>query len=157
MTGHRSLRRVLEPAARVATAEAATPGTHVTVVLPRRSYPVLASRLLHDHTADRIARVVSRVPSAAATIIPFDVRHEVETLISLSISFVTPCAAETVRGWRAPAISSTSSMNNTTLSSSATRANASRLAVIGHRFGRGLTGRPRYVLAATGRSSAGRR
>jgi hypothetical protein len=41
---------------------------------------VLASRLLHDHTADRIARVVSRVPAAAATIIPFDVRHKVEAL-----------------------------------------------------------------------------
>ena len=52
----------------------------MTVVLPRRSYPVLASRLLHDHTADRIAHVVSRVPSAAATIIPFDVRHKVETM-----------------------------------------------------------------------------
>ena len=50
------------------------------MVLPRRSYPVLASRLLHDHTADRIARVVSRVPSAAATIIPFDVQHKVEVL-----------------------------------------------------------------------------
>ena len=66
-------RRLAHAAARLAAAEAATPGTHVTVVLPRRSYPVLASRLLHDHTADRIARVVSRVPSAAATIIPFDV------------------------------------------------------------------------------------
>jgi len=73
-------RRLAHAAARLAAAEAATPGTHVTVVLPRRSYPVLASRLLHDHTADRIARVVSRVPSAAATIIPFDVRHKVETL-----------------------------------------------------------------------------
>jgi amino acid transporter len=73
-------RRLAHAAARLAAAEAATPGTHVAVVLPRRSYPVLASRLLHDHTADRIARVVSRVPSAAATIIPFDVRHKVETL-----------------------------------------------------------------------------
>jgi amino acid transporter len=73
-------RRLAHAAARLAAAEAATPGTHVTMVLPRRSYPVLASRLLHDHTADRIARVVSRVPSAAATIIPFDVRHKVETL-----------------------------------------------------------------------------
>ena len=52
----------------------------MTVVLPRRSYPVLASRVLHDHTADRIARVVSRVPSAVATIIPFDVQHKVEAL-----------------------------------------------------------------------------
>ena len=73
-------RRLAHAAARLAAAEAAIPGTHVTVVLPRRSYPVLASRLLHDHTADRIARVVSRVPSAAATIVPFDVQHKVETL-----------------------------------------------------------------------------
>jgi hypothetical protein len=73
-------RRLAHAAARLAAAEAAVPGTHVTVVLPRRSYPVLASRLLHDHTADRIARVVSRVPSAAATIVPFDVRHNVGTL-----------------------------------------------------------------------------
>src|SRR5580692_8407657 len=49
--------------------------------------------------------------------------------MSLSISLVTPWAAETVRGWRIPAISSTSSMNSTTLSSSATSANASRRAV----------------------------
>ena len=47
--------------------------------MPRRSYPSLAGRLLHDHTADRIARVVSRVPDAAATVVPFDVRHKVET------------------------------------------------------------------------------
>jgi hypothetical protein len=51
----------------------------VTVVLPRRSYPPLAGRLLHDHTADHIARVVSRIPGAAATIVPFDVRHRVKT------------------------------------------------------------------------------
>src|SRR5260370_31312775 len=31
-------------------------------VLPRRSYPPLAGRLLHDQTADKIARVVSRIP-----------------------------------------------------------------------------------------------
>ena len=73
-------RRLAHAAARLAASEAARPGTHVTVVLPRRSYPVLAGRMLHDHTADRIARVVSRVPSAAATIIPFDVAHKVETM-----------------------------------------------------------------------------
>jgi amino acid transporter len=72
-------RRLAHAAARLAATLAATPGTHVTVVLPRRSYPPLAGRLLHDHTADRIARVVSRVPDAAATIIPFDVKHRVET------------------------------------------------------------------------------
>ncbi len=59
-------RRLAHAAARLATSLAAAPGTHVTVVLPRRCYPPLAGRLLHDHTADRIARVVSRVPDAAA-------------------------------------------------------------------------------------------
>ena len=73
-------RRLAHAAARLAASEAAAPGTHVTMVLPRRSYSPLAGRLLHDHTADRIARVVSRVPGAAATIIPFDVRHKVETI-----------------------------------------------------------------------------
>jgi hypothetical protein len=45
-------RRLAHAAARLATSLAAEPGTHVTVVLPRRSYPPLAGRLLHDHTAD---------------------------------------------------------------------------------------------------------
>jgi hypothetical protein len=48
--------------------------------------------------------------------------------MSLSISLVTPWAAETVLGWRSPAISSTSSMNRSTLSSSATSVNDSRRA-----------------------------
>jgi len=50
----------------------AAPRTEVSVLLPRRSYSPLLGRLLHDHTADKIARIVSRLPHAAATIIPFD-------------------------------------------------------------------------------------
>jgi hypothetical protein len=72
-------RRLAHATARLVATLAAVPGTHVTVVLPRRSYPPLAGRLLHDHTADHIARVVSRIPGAAATIVPFDVRHRVKT------------------------------------------------------------------------------
>src|SRR5690242_8847996 len=45
----------------------------------RNARQILATQL-HDHTADRIARRFSRVPGAAATIIPFDVRHKVETI-----------------------------------------------------------------------------
>ena len=71
-------RRLAHAAARLVTSLATAPGTHVTVVLPRRCYPPLSGRLLHDHTADRIARVVSRVPDAVATIVPFDVTHRVE-------------------------------------------------------------------------------
>jgi hypothetical protein len=73
-------RRLAHAVARLATSLAAARGTHVTVVLPRRCYPPLAGRLLHDHTADRIARVVSRIPDAAATIVPFDVSHKVATV-----------------------------------------------------------------------------
>lgn len=46
--------------------------TEITVLLPRRSYSSVLGRLLHDRTADRIARLVSRLPYAVATIVPFD-------------------------------------------------------------------------------------
>jgi hypothetical protein len=44
--------------------------TNVTLLLPRRSYAPLLGRLLHDRTADKISRAISRIPDAAATIIP---------------------------------------------------------------------------------------
>ena len=52
----------------------------MTVVLPRRSYATLFGRLMHDQTADKIARVVSRIPRSAATIIPFDEQARIEVL-----------------------------------------------------------------------------
>jgi hypothetical protein len=73
-------RRLPRAAGELVAHEASEPGTHVTVVLPRRSYPPLLGRLLHDQTADKIARVVSRIPRSAATIVPFDVRARIETL-----------------------------------------------------------------------------
>ena len=73
-------RRLARAAAELVSAEAAVPGTHVTAVLPRRSYSQLLGRLLHDRTADKIAAVVSRVPHCAATIVPFDVRNRLEVL-----------------------------------------------------------------------------
>ena len=73
-------RRVARCAAELASSEAGQPGTHVTVVLPRRSYTPLLGRLLHDRTADRIAGVVSRIPNVTATIVPFDVRSRIEVL-----------------------------------------------------------------------------
>ena len=73
-------RRVAHCAAELASGEACQPGTHVTVVLPRRSYAPLLGRLLHDRTADQIAGVVSRIPNVTATIVPFDVRSRIEVL-----------------------------------------------------------------------------
>jgi hypothetical protein len=73
-------RRLARAAAELVSAEAALPGVGVTAILPRRSYSPLLGRLLHDGTADKIARVVSRIPHAAATIVPFDVQSRLETL-----------------------------------------------------------------------------
>ena len=73
-------RRVARAAAELVSAEAELPGVGVTVILPRRSYSPLLGRLLHDRTADRIAGAVSRIPHAAATIVPFDVRGRLEAI-----------------------------------------------------------------------------
>jgi len=73
-------RRIARCAAELVNAEAALPGVGVTAILPRRSYSPLLGRLLHDRTADKIAAVVSRIPHAAATIVPFDVRNRLEAI-----------------------------------------------------------------------------
>ncbi|HEY7054164.1 MAG TPA: amino acid permease [Mycobacterium sp.] len=51
--------------------------SHVTLLLPRRSYAPLIGRLLHDRSADKISRAISRVPDAAATIVPYDVQARI--------------------------------------------------------------------------------
>jgi hypothetical protein len=73
-------RRLTRCAGDLVAHEAEAPGTQVTAILPRRSYSALLGRLLHDRTADKIAGVVSRVPNAAATIIPFDVQNRLRVL-----------------------------------------------------------------------------
>lgn len=52
--------------------------TNVTVLLPRRTYAPLLGRLLHDRTADKIARAISLIPDAAATIVPYDVESRIK-------------------------------------------------------------------------------
>ncbi|MGH3548794.1 MAG: hypothetical protein ACRDQU_11920 [Pseudonocardiaceae bacterium] len=54
--------------------------TEATVLLPWRTYTPILGRLMHDHTADHIAERISHVPSAAATIIPFDLRIPIRRL-----------------------------------------------------------------------------
>jgi amino acid transporter len=49
------------------------PGSKVTVLLPRRTYSALLGRLLHDRTADKIARAISWITGATAIIVPYDV------------------------------------------------------------------------------------
>ena len=73
-------RRLIKAATDLAEREIEDTGTHVTVILPRRSYSPLLGRLLHDRTADKIAAAVSRIPRSAATIVPYDVPSRVAVL-----------------------------------------------------------------------------
>ncbi len=45
----------------------------LTLLLPRRSYSRFLGRLLHDQSAEQIARPISELPRVVATIVPFDV------------------------------------------------------------------------------------
>lgn len=63
-------RRQTRCAADLVRHEAEAPGAQVTVILPVRSFSPLLGRLLHGHTADKIAGVVTRVANVAVTIIP---------------------------------------------------------------------------------------
>ncbi len=73
-------RRLTRASIELVNREAAQKNTQVTVVLPRRGYAPLLGRILHDRTADKIAEVISQVPNAAATIIPFNVESRVHLL-----------------------------------------------------------------------------
>jgi amino acid transporter len=53
------------------------PDTKVTVLLPRRTYSAMLGRLLHDRTADKMARAVSRIQGATAIIVPYDVESRI--------------------------------------------------------------------------------
>ena len=96
-------RRLIKAATDLAEREIEDAGTHVTVILPRRSYSQLLGRLLHDRTADKIAAAVSRVPRSAATIVPYDVPSRVAVLQARQAAAKAggqgPCAGR--RGHRA--------------------------------------------------------
>jgi amino acid transporter len=70
-------RRISRAAQELVVEASSDEGTGVTVLLPRRTYAPLLGRLLHDRTADRIASVISRLPRAAATIVPYDVQSRI--------------------------------------------------------------------------------
>jgi len=53
------------------------PDARVTVLLPRRTFSALLGRLLHDRTADKMARAVSRIQGATAIIVPYDIESRI--------------------------------------------------------------------------------
>ena len=90
-------RRLVKGAAELVEREVQDPGTHVTVILPRRSYSPLLGRLLHDRTADKIAAAVSRIPRSAATIVPYDVPGRVRVLQERQAAKAAAAKAEKMR------------------------------------------------------------
>jgi hypothetical protein len=68
----------------------ANPSVELTLLLPRRSYSPFLGRLLHDNTAESIARGVSQLPRVVATIVPFDVER------ILSVAEVAKSATESL-------------------------------------------------------------
>ena len=88
--------RRLGRAALELVAETAADGeTEVTVLLPRRVYNGSARWLMHDRTSERIAGLVSEIPNASATIIPFRVGRARDTRITRRIPSIVEGLAVT--------------------------------------------------------------
>ena len=101
-------RRLERAVCELASRETRDPGTELTLLLPRRTYSRLLGRLLHDHTADDIARATSKLPRVVATAVPFDVAGLIER--RQAAASITPAApapdltpATTAPATRAPA------------------------------------------------------
>jgi len=66
-------RRLPNAAMDYAIRATAAADVELTLLLPRRSYSPFLGKLLHDQTAEEIARPISQLPRVVATIVPFDV------------------------------------------------------------------------------------
>ena len=66
-------RRLANAAVDYAVRVTAAPDVELTLLLPRRSYSKFLGWLLHDQTAEDIARPISQLERVVATIVPFDV------------------------------------------------------------------------------------
>ena len=81
-------RRLPNAALEYAVRVTAAPDVELTLLLPRRSYSKFLGRLLHDQTAEAIARPISELARVVATIVPFDV----ESIISGESHLIQPTA-----------------------------------------------------------------
>ena len=65
-----------------------------TLLLPRREYSQLLGRLLHDRTADMIAKVVSRIPGASAQIVAYDIATRIASASSAPAEIASPARVQ---------------------------------------------------------------
>jgi hypothetical protein len=84
-------RRLANAAVDYAIRTTAGNDVELTLLLPRRSYSKVLGWLLHDQTAEDIARPISQLERVVATIVPFDV----EKIISGQSSWKAPIESKT--------------------------------------------------------------
>lgn len=96
-------RRLSNAAVDYAIRTTASEDVELTLLLPRRAYAPVLGKLLHDQTAEEIARPISQLPRVVATIVPFDVVkilagsdglvHEKHEIVSAELLAPTQAAA----------------------------------------------------------------
>jgi amino acid transporter len=74
------------------------PGSKVTVLFPRRTFSPLLGRLLHDRTADKMARAVSRIRGATAIIVPYDIESRIARIAPNRLPAPAPAAKAVANG-----------------------------------------------------------
>ncbi|MBM3656442.1 MAG: amino acid permease [Actinobacteria bacterium] len=68
-------RRLADGAVEYAIRATEKEDVELTLLIPRRSYKGVLGRLLHDDSAEQIARPISDLPRVVATIVPFDIER----------------------------------------------------------------------------------
>ncbi len=93
-------RRLTKSVLQLAVSETSDKSSELTLLLSRRTYAPFLGRILHDHTADDIARAISQQPRVVATIIPFDVDGLIERRRKLAAAAEHAAEAPTVETTR---------------------------------------------------------
>jgi amino acid transporter len=93
-------RRLEQGTALVVARELLNPGTDVSVLIPRRDYSRFWHRLVHDHSADSIAKALEGIPHCNITIVPFHLdamAHELPVLAAPAGGGPSPIESTAVR------------------------------------------------------------
>jgi amino acid transporter len=87
-------RRIERATAEVVARQLIDGDTEVSVLLPRREYTRFWHRLVHDRTADSIAKTLSHLPHCNVTIVPFHIETlEDGTMPTLNLEEAAPALA----------------------------------------------------------------
>ena len=123
-------RRASRAAAEQVARELVGGDTEVTVLIPRRIYPRFWHRLVHDRTADNMARAMGGIPHCNVTFVPYLMGEREVTILPQAppVSTGAPGAADGVAG-----------------TGTGAGAAAGGLATVGHRENVRVTGKVRSV------------